>query len=182
MTTESTDVQNGQTAAPTPPSSGLIPPGVYQMTAQEAELGYTQGNADSPPAPQVAVLLVFADGPFQGQALTWYGYFSEKTKAGTIRALRAIGWTGTDLANLTTARGTAPCTVQTDVDLDGVPRSRVRWVGGGGLAMKNVMSEDQKKAFSASMAGFIQAVGGAPQTTSPSSSPEKSKGKGGKFF
>jgi len=150
---------NGQ-ADPTKPkgTDTTIKPGVYLMRATDAELGYTAGSDTEPAKPQVALLMEFVDGPYKGLSLTWYGFFTDKTKAGTIRALRAVGWQGDDLTELTTARGEAPCTVQTEADLDGVTRARIRFIGGGVIAMKSVMNHDQKKAFAASMRAFASTI------------------------
>lgn len=179
---------NGSTPV-TPGQEGgtKIPPGTYQMRATDADLGYTAGSENEPAKPQVAVLLEFVDGPFAGQSLTWYGFFTEKTKAGTIRALRTIGWTGNDLSDLSTARGEAPCVVQNETDLQGVARAKVRFIGGGALALKNVMSDEQKKAFAVSMQAFAAGIvseakkpaeaGAGPAATGPNGLPVGPDGK-----
>lgn len=147
----------------------LINPGVYLMRAIDAELGYTnakeatEGAADNAPKPQVAILFEFVEGPYKGTSLTWYGFFTEKTKAATFRALRLVGWQGDDLSDLSTARGEAPCVVQNEQDLDGVWRARIRFVGSGQLAMKNVMNDEQKKAFAASMKAFASTIKAPPK-------------------
>lgn len=162
-------------------SETTIQPGVYQMRAVEAELGYTQGSEGSPPAPQVAILFEFCDGPYKGTSLTWYGFFSEKTKAGTIRALRLTGWQGDNLADLSTCRGEAPCVIQVEPDLQGVARAKIRFVGGGVIAMKNVMNEEQKKAFAASMMAFAATINASAPTDKPASNGPTGQA-GQKFF
>lgn len=157
--------------------------GIYQMRATDSDLGYTQGSDGSPPAPQVAVLMEFVDGPYKSLTLTWYGFFTDKTKASTFRALRTLGWQGDDLSDLSTVRGEAPCTIQVDTDLQGVPRANIRFIGGGALAMKNTMSDEQKKAFAASMKAFASTV--KPEEKAKEEAKEAPKGdaKGpGKFF
>ena len=133
------------------------------MRATDAELGYTQGNDTEPPAPQVGVLLEFVEGPYKGTSITWYGFFTEKTKAATVRALRTLGWVSNDLTDLSAVRGEAPCTIQVEPDLQGVPRARVRFIGGGVIAMKTVMNEEQKKAFAASMQAFAATIAAPPK-------------------
>ncbi len=135
-------------------------PGVYMMRATDADLGFTQGSDNGPPAPQVGVLLEFVDGKYKGTSITWYGYFTEKTKSSTIRALRTLGWQGDDLADLTTVRGEANCTVQVDVDLENNPRPVVRFIGGGAIAIKNVMTPEQKAAFALSMKELASGIKG----------------------
>jgi hypothetical protein len=159
-------------------------PGVYKMRATDAELGYTNGTEAEPPKPQVGVLLEFSDGPYKGTSLTWYGFFTDKTRAGTIRALRTLGWAGDDLSDLSSVRGEAPCTIQTEPDLEGVVRARVRFIGGGTIAMKTTMSDDQKKAFAASMKAFASTIKAdapeAPAPGAPANGPTAPAGQ--KFF
>lgn len=166
---------------PTPPpvsstvkTGTSIVPGVYDMRATDADLGYTQGSEGNPPSPQVAVLMEFVDGPYKGQSITWYGFFTEKTKTGTIRALRLLGLVGDDVSDLSTVRGQAPCTVQVEPDLHGVAQAKIRFVGGGAIAMKNTMSPEQKKAFAASMQALVSTVKSEDKATPPAPN--------GKFF
>lgn len=165
-------------------------PGLYNMRAVDAELGFTAGSDAEPPKPQVAILFEFVDGPYKGTSLTWYGFFTDKTRAGTIRALRTAGWSGNDLSDLSTCRGDAPCTIQIEPDLEGTPRARIRFVGGGAIAMKSVMSDDQKKAFAASMMAFAAGIAAPPTTVntangvpgSPQALPGNVGPTGQKFF
>lgn len=163
-------------------------PGVYPMRAVDAELGFTNGTETEPAKPQVAVLLEFLDGPFKATSLTWYGFFTDKTEKSTFLALRTLGWQGNDLSDLSTVRGEAPCTVQVEPDLEGTPRARVRFVGGGAIAMKNVMTPEQKKAFAAAMMGKaagVQAIAQQVQGTPPGpngATPGQLGPTGQKFF
>lgn len=119
----------------------------------EADLAFT-----SEQKPQVAVLLEAVAGDSAGEQITWYGSFTENARKSTILGLRAIGWKGDDISNLTTVTGETECLVQIEPGLDGVARPRIRFVGrggGGGLAVKNRMNEDQKRAFAASLKGLI---------------------------
>jgi hypothetical protein len=137
-----------------------IEAGTYMMRATDAELGFTAGGEGKDSKPQVAVLLEFVDGPHKGSTLTWYGYFTEKSKPITVRALRALGMQGNNIAEaLDTIRGETSCVVEVENDLEGNARPRVRWVGqGGSLAMKKPMSEHEKAAFSASLQATFAAV------------------------
>ena len=126
-------------------------PGKYLMCATDAQLGMTEGGKE-----QVAVLLEVVEGEFKGDSLTWYGYFTDKTTATTLKSLRALGWEGTDITKLDSVRGEAACTV-TEEEYEGKVSLRVRWVGGGGLGLKNVMDDRQKAAFAKRMQGAILA-------------------------
>lgn len=161
--------------------------GLYNMRAVDAELGFTQGTESEPAKPQVAVLLEFVDGPYRGTSITWYGFFTEKTRQSTLRALRTLGWQGDDVSDLSTVRGEAPCTVQVEADLTGVPRPRIRFIGGGVIAMKNTMTDEQKKAFAASMKAFAAGVTASTPTENTNAAPPSGgaapSGKPGeKFF
>lgn len=166
-------------------SGTTIQPGVYDMKCTDGELGYTAGNAEKgeAPAPQLALLMEFVDGPYKGLSITWYGFFTEKTKASTIRALRTVGWTGDDLTDLSTARGRAPCTVQVEADLQGVLQARIRFIGGGAIAMKNIMNTDQKAAFAASMKAFASTIAAdEPKPASGGAPGAPAAAAPGKFF
>jgi hypothetical protein len=139
--------------------------GIYNMRAVDADLGFTNGSDTEPAKPQVAILFEFVDGPYKGTSITWYGFFTEKTEKSTLLALRTCGWQGNDLSDLSTVRGEAPCTIQIEADLEGVLRPKIRFVGGGAIAMKNVMTPEQKKAFAAAMMGKAAGVQSTPAQT-----------------
>lgn len=156
-------------------SGTTIQPGVYKMRATDAALGYTNGT---PPAPQVGVLMEFVDGPYKGLSLTWYGFFTDKTEVSTFRALRTLGKEDDDLSDLSMVTGEAPCTVVIEPDLNGVAQAKIRFIGGGAIAMKSVMSEEQKKAFAAAMkAKFsqVKATDDKKESTPPTSGTETKK-------
>ena len=156
-------------------------PGVYRMTALDADLGFTNGSEGEAGKPQVAVLLQFDEGPHKGTTLTWYGFFTEKTKLSTIRALRTLGWESNDLSELDTVRGSAPCVVETEGDLEGVVRARVRFIGAGVLAMKNTMDDAQKKAFALSMSALAATLKVEPKKE-PAAAGDAAKPATKKFF
>lgn len=153
------------TAGNLPPAGGAtggkFKPGVYNMRATEAGMGLTSGEKE-----QVAVVLVFVDGPYKDQGINYYGYFSEKTADRTIRDLRTLGWQSDDLRDLSTVRGTAPVTIIDDT-YEGKTTSKVDRIGAPGLAIKTLMPEDQLSAFALrmkSLAARIPAAGGANTT------------------
>jgi len=74
----------------------MIPKGTYRARATEAEFGFTNTGTE-----QVAVLFeVVEDGEFQGERITWFGFFTDATSERTIQALRVCGWAGDDLGDL----------------------------------------------------------------------------------
>lgn len=134
----------------------MIEAGYYPMRVVEADLGYT-----SKQRPQVALLLEIKAGAHAGEAYTWYGHFTDAARMRTIQSLRTLGWKGDDISELgTLIGGEAQCSIQIEPDLDGVDRARVGFIGRGNLAMKERMSDEQKKAFAASLKGLILSMGG----------------------
>lgn len=145
----------------------MIPEGTFKARATEGALGWTSKGKE-----QVAVNFVLLEGDAEGSQVTWYGYFSDKTQDGTIKSLRACGWLGDDLSDLTGIDANEVWLVieHEENEQDGSVRARVRWVnGGGGVQMKERMDADQARAFAARMKGAVLAQrsksGGAPGTT-----------------
>lgn len=135
----------------------MLEAGTYRAKAVEATLGETKSGKE-----QVAVRFRLLDGDVEGQSITWYGYFTDKTIDGSFRALRTAGWRGQDLSDLTDiGREDAPevlLVIEHEIDQAGQPRPRVRWVNSaGGIGVKNVLSGDKAKAFAAKMRGRLAA-------------------------
>jgi len=153
----------------------MIPAGNWRARGVTAALGYTKDDND-----QIGVELVFSpdqDEDVDGQHITWYGYFTEKTEASTLKALRTLGWSTNDFCDLTGIDANeVQVVVVHEEGMDGVTRARVRWInplGGTGLAMKAKMSDDQARAFAERMRGKVLASAKAvPQpSAAPASSP-----------
>ena len=132
----------------------MISAGRYRAQAREAQLGYTQGGKE-----QIAVQFALLDDGTGGAMLTWYGFFTEKTTARTLEALRICGWTGDDLADLAgVTSNEVELVVEPEEGLDGKRRACVRWVnrlGSGSLALKSAMSDQQRREFAARMKGDV---------------------------
>lgn len=150
----------------------MVPAGTYRAAALEGRLGVTGTGAD-----QVAVRFALLD--MDGQQVTWYGYFTEKTEERTIESLRIAGWLGTDLSDLSDlSRNDTPevyLVIEHENDPNGVERMRVRWVNAaGGIAMKNAMDPEQSRAFAARMRAKVQAFDaqrGKPVAPRPAAAP-----------
>lgn len=143
----------------------MIPEGKYRARAVDGEYGRTSKGGE-----MVAVRFEVTQGPAEGQHLTWYGYFTEKTGARTIESLRYCGCTfpGDDVTNL---EGLGDAEVELDVQVehdDRGPRSRVRWVNSlgrkGALKEEARMDAGEKRAFAAQMRGLVRA---APKPAAP---------------
>ena len=139
--------------------------GTYRARAVEAELGLAGNDSE-----QVAVLFeITEDGQFQGERITWYGYFTQGTFARTVESLRHTGWQGDDLADLSTV-GSKECSIVLDWEsYEGRDSLRVKWVnaGGGGMALKRRMDDAARRAFAAKVRGQVVATTGG-RVQSPS--------------
>jgi len=129
----------------------MIEPGNYEAKPTSAQLGYTQSGNE-----QVAVQFRTKEG----YHITWYGYFTEKTTKTTFGALRTCGWTGDNLADLSSIENNpqdVELAIEQEPDQQGNPRARVRWVNrpGGGVALAKPMDRGQLAAFAEKMRGKV---------------------------
>jgi hypothetical protein len=131
----------------------MLDEGTYRARALDAALGETSKGTE-----QVGVQFELLDHP--GTSITWWGYFSDKTMASTIKALRTCGWEGADLEDLSgIEKNEVQLVIQHETDDKGVTRAKVRWVNGtGGVAMANAMAPDKAKSFAQRMKGQIVAM------------------------
>jgi hypothetical protein len=116
---------------------------------------------------QVAIAFEVTEGDAAGEVISWFGYFTDKTTKGTIQAMRACGWRGDDLAEVSAddLLDAVEIVVQEEQDREGNPRLRVRWVnrpGSGTATLKQPMTPEQRKAFAARMRGACMAEKPAP--------------------
>lgn len=148
----------------------LIPAGTYPARATgEYEFGISESSGNE----QVGLAFRITQGDHIGRVLSWYGFFnSEDNAKRTIKSLRACGWKGENLSDLS---GITEQDVNIVVEIDDYdpenPRNKIAWVNGSGVAMKHVMNEQQKKALSARMRGLIVASGGTRQASAASRPP-----------
>lgn len=158
----------------------MIPAGKYRARGINAALGKTsKGN------PQVGVEFNLLDDE-EGRTITWYGYFTDKTKESTFKALRTCGWEGDDLSNLNgIGINEVHLVIEHDTNDKGERYARVRWVNStGGLAMKDTLGTEDAKAFAARMRGDIAAFnksngGPKPQPRAPAPRDENDDDRGG---
>lgn len=143
----------------------MIPAGTYKARAVDAALGTTSKGGE-----QVAIQFQILEGEAEGQHITYYGYFTEKTLERTLESLEYCGWEGDDLSNLAGIdRNEVYIVVEHEPDQEGQVRARVRWVNsgsGGGIALQNRMAPADAASFAQRMRGEVlarrQAKGQAP--------------------
>lgn len=113
--------------------------------------------------PQVAAEFELHEDEHKGKRLGWYGQLSSDNSIDfTVKALRAAGWTGSDLSDITFDGRECLLVVEEEQyeDESGVhTRTKVKYVNPvGGVAVKAPMSTDKAKAFAASLKGKILAI------------------------
>lgn len=147
-----------------------IPPGKYVAIAiaQDSALAETSNGT-----PQVAVVFQIQEPPEQyGERITWFGFLTEKATPRTIEGLRAAGFTGDDLTDLSSL-GSKNCEIVVeDEEYEGKTYTKVKWVNdlGRGHAVKGVLNEDGRRALAAKMKNAFRAFdasNGKPAATRP---------------
>lgn len=143
----------------------MIDAGTYKARAtgpQDVVFGRAQsGNV------QVAVLfdLIDASGAPSGERISWLGTFAPgKATEIAIRALRACGWQGVDLADMT---GVDSNVVELVVEIEqsdsGRSYPRVRWINtpsSGRVQMREPLRGAELRAFAAELRGVIAGLDG----------------------
>lgn len=134
--------------------------GTYRARGLSGALGFTKEHN-----PQVAVELQILDGDGAGAIATWRGYFTAKSEARTLEALRILGWKTDDLSDLAGIGDNEVQVVIQEEEFDGKIQLKVAWVNRlGGVGLKEPMSPQEAKAFAASMRGKALASRSATTT------------------
>lgn len=152
----------------------MIPPGRYKARAIEGALGETSGGKE-----QVAVLFEIVEGDYQGQQMTWYGYFhgadsskAQKNAKRTLESLRHCGWKGDDLTDLSGLGANEVQIVVEQEEYEGKIRTKIAWVNKcGGLALNTPLTGDKAKAFAARMKGLALTVKPPEPAVAPAPGP-----------
>lgn len=151
-------------------SNEIITEGRYTARAVEWILGTTSTGKE-----QVAVQLTLLDPALTGRRLTWYGYFTEGALPVTIKALRAMGWQGTDVSDLHGLDANEVSIVVEHEEYQGKTQVRVKWINEpGNLGVKTPLQGDEAKSFAARMKASILALEqGQPKPNNAKPSPSK---------
>lgn len=109
-----------------------------------------------------------------GGSLTWTGWLTGGATEITVKALRAMGWQGDDLSDLSTV-GSVDCElVVEEEEYNGKWYPKIKFVNvpGGGAKFGAPMDAAKKRAFAARMRGEVMAVaGGRASPKAPAASP-----------
>lgn len=124
--------------------------------------------------PQIAVAFELDDG----RNMTWFGYFTEKTKERTVKSLRYCGWTCDDIDVLTGLGSEEVELVVEAEEYGGVTRDKIQWVNriGGGLEVQNPMADGEASAFAKSLKGFILSQNKKTPSAKKNSAPKREPG------
>lgn len=137
----------------------MMRPGDEKQRARavRAEFGLSNNGKE-----QVGVEFELLDR--DGALMTWYGSFaSDASSAIAINGLRAAGWRGTDLSNLSSLDVSVQMTPEVDLvvgddEYNGQIRRKIKFINPrGGLAMKAPVRGDALKAFAVRMKGAVLA-------------------------
>lgn len=126
----------------------LLPVGRYLARAVDAALSETKTGKV-----QVVVRFELLDEGYEGHSVMWYGVFAtESMSRRIIEGLRACGWYGDDLSDLS---GVYDNQVEVEVEhstWEGRTSARVRWVNEvGGSLRVTPLAPDRARAFAARM-------------------------------
>lgn len=132
--------------------------------SEEIECNATAGDHDvawtSKGDEQIAVECKLLDGPMAGQSLTWYGGLGDEIAGDKTRKewteidLKKMGWDGVDLIDLA-GLGSKNFRVKLAQD---TYNGRTTWkikriFGGGGLAVKNRLTDEEKQKLREKLKG-----------------------------
>jgi hypothetical protein len=137
--------------------------GTYRATAESADLSFTSSGKE-----MISVGFRLID---TGARLIWRGFFTEKTTERTFESLRACGWTGDDVSNVTFPPGNEVEIVVENETYKDKTYPKIQWVNAiRGASVQNAMDPLQAKSFAARMKGalvaFDQKNGGPPKKDS----------------
>lgn len=121
-----------------------IPGNTYTAQAVDGYLSHTKDGKE-----QIVVKFAIVGGQFDGQAVDWTGFFTEKTFDRTIQSLRYCGWRGDDISDLTGIDANEVEIVVQHNEYNGKVYPRVAWVNQiGGKAR---MTADEAREFAESI-------------------------------
>jgi hypothetical protein len=140
----------------------------YLARAASWDLGETAKGGE-----QIAVQFEILTEGAEFGTITWHGYFTDKSWEITIKALRTMGWLGTDLSLIEGLNTNDVELVIEDETYDGQTFPKVKWVNRvGGLALKAPLSEEKRKAFAAMMRDKIKAFDATSDAPPPKQQPK----------
>lgn len=123
-------------------------------------LAGTQEFGNGQNGEQVGLRCQLIGGDFDGETVTWYGHFTPRAEERTIEQLQIAGWTGDDFINLPGVGDTEFELVVEEYEGENGSWFKGTFINRMGVAMKNVMSADEKQAFARRMNARMKSSGG----------------------
>lgn len=147
----------------------MIPEGTYSavvtpINTEKGSFSCQFGESGQKRTPLVTVAFKILRGPEAGRRISWYGYFpgnNDEVVDRTIKALRACGFTGDDLAAFQTQTVEQEVSIVVEHDeYQGRKQAKVAWVNavGGGLRVENQMDAGGLRVFSARLKSRVKAT------------------------
>jgi hypothetical protein len=131
----------------------MIPEGRYTAKAVNALLTYTSTGKE-----QLEIWLNIAGGEQNGQRATYYGYFGSDAQVNMqVKALRACGWKGDDLADLSGLDQECEIVVKHE-EYNGKTSAKVKYVNPLAAAPRAAMAADKARSFANAMKARIRAA------------------------
>lgn len=151
-------------------SDGKIPAGYYKGRAVEGSEQYgTTENGNEQIALDVEI-------PSLNRSFTTFLYFSDAASPYAVERLRACGWRGADISDLS---GISKNEIDVGIKYEtykGEPRMKVDIATGGGrITLEKPMGDKEKRAFAARMKGVLAGSATVTATTArkaPSREPD----------
>jgi hypothetical protein len=124
-------------------------------TAGDRDIAWTSNGNE-----QVAVECKLLDGPMSGQSLTWYGGLGDEIAGDKTRRewteidLKKMGWDGRDVVSMN-GLGSKTFRVKVEPNVyNGKTTMQIKRIfAGGGLAVKNRLSDAEKERLRAKLSG-----------------------------
>jgi hypothetical protein len=144
----------------------MIAPGTYSavvvpQTDGGVELAARFGESNKKGTPFVLVAFEILSGPFAGQRISWFGYFTDATIDRTIESLRACGFTGDDLAAMGAQRPDIEVQIVVEhEEYEGKKRAKVQWVNAAsrGINIEKPMDAKALGLFSARFKSKLKTI------------------------
>ena len=158
-----------------------IPAGRYTVRGVKGSEQYGRSEGEKK-TPQIGIDLEFIGGEYEGATATTILYFSEAAKQFSIDRLRALGWKGDDLTDLTGIDENEAMAVVKYETWEGKEQMKVEILtNGGGMKFKTQMSDADKRMFAASMKSTAAASMPRSQAAAPAGDSWSRSASGPKF-
>jgi hypothetical protein len=107
---------------------------------------------------QVGIRITLIGGDLDGQAVTWYGFFTENSEQRTLEQLEIAGWDKSSVIDLPGLGSTEfELQLEEEPDEKGNVFLRPTFINRMSVMMKNKMDETQKRALAARLGALVGA-------------------------